>query len=290
MPRTVEEGFLDFLTRLTPTTVESQAAKNHRASIEARLKNDFGLRRFVRIGSFGNGTSISGYSDVDYLACLPTDQLTENSTYSLAKIRNALDARFPATGVRVNCPAVAVPFGNRKSFTTEIVPGDYFREEDGFKVYDIPNCSGGWMKASPDAHNAYVRAIDNKLDGKVKPLIRFVKAWKFFRSVPISSFYLELRVAKYASTETAIVYDIDVKNILCQLRDSGLASLRDPMGVSGLIPACKSLAALEVAKSKVYNAATRAEKGRGASINKNIPAAFNWWRLVYNGEFPTYYY
>jgi tRNA nucleotidyltransferase (CCA-adding enzyme) len=76
MPRTVEEGFLDFLTKLTPTTVESQAAKNHRASIEARLKNGFGLRRFVRIGSFGNGTSISGYSDVDYLACFPTDQLT----------------------------------------------------------------------------------------------------------------------------------------------------------------------------------------------------------------------
>src|SRR5258708_3949048 len=71
MPRTVDEGFRDFLSRLTPSSYESAAATAHRASIEARLKNDFGLRRFFRTGSFGNGTSISGYSDVDYFASLP---------------------------------------------------------------------------------------------------------------------------------------------------------------------------------------------------------------------------
>ena len=68
MPQTIHEGFRDFLTTLTPRSTESQAAKNHRASIEACLRNNFGLKRFVRIGSFGNGTSISGFSDVDYLA------------------------------------------------------------------------------------------------------------------------------------------------------------------------------------------------------------------------------
>src|SRR5437879_6168918 len=115
MPRTIDEGFRDFLCKLTPSGTESEAAKRHRASIEARLKTDFGLRRLVRIGSFGNGTSISGYSDVDYLACLVRDQLTENSTYSLGKARDALDARLPNTGVRVSCPAVVVPFGTAKS-------------------------------------------------------------------------------------------------------------------------------------------------------------------------------
>src|SRR5439155_23657899 len=103
----------------------------------------------------GNDTSISGYSDVDYLACLPTDQLTQVSTSSLVKVRNALDFRFPNTGVRVSCPAVVVPFGSTKSEVTEVVPADYVRESDGYKVYDIADCAGGWMNASPDAHNAY---------------------------------------------------------------------------------------------------------------------------------------
>jgi len=289
MPRTIDEGFRDFLTKLTPSSSETEAARSHRASIEARLKTDFGLRRFVRIGSFGNGTSISGYSDVDYLASLSRDTLTANSTYSLGKVRDSLDDRFPYTGVRVGCPAVVVPFGNTKSETTEVVPADYVDDKEGHYVYDIADCKGGWMKASPDAHNAYVANINDKLGGKVKPLVRFIKAWKCYRDVPISSFYLELRVAKYAAGETSIVYDIDVKRILCQLRDCGLADMQDPMGISGYIPACKTDALHQDAMSKLETAATRAEKAREAAGKGDISDSFDWWRLVYNNEFPTYY-
>jgi hypothetical protein len=290
MPRTIEEGFRDFHTKLTPSATESEAAKKHRASTEACLQNNFGLKRFVRIGSFGNGTSISGFSDVDYLACLPTDQLTQVSTSSLTKVRNALDTRFPNTGVRVSCPAVVVPFGYMRAETTEVVPADYLRESNGYKIYDVADCAGGWMNASPDAHNAYVRWVDEKLGGKVKPLIRFLKAWKYYRDVPISSFYIELRVAKYASEEKAIIYEIDVKNVLKLLWDCQLASMQDPMGVTGYIAACKSDAFRQDALSKLDTAYTRAEKAREASANGNVSGAFDWWRLLYNSEYPTYYY
>lgn len=289
MPRSIEEGFDDFLTKLKPQRVESDASKSHRASIETRLRTDFGLNRFVRIGSFGNGTSISRHSDVDYLACLPTNQLTEVSTSSLVKVKNALAARFPFTGVAVNCPAVVVPFGSRRSEVTEVVPADYIREADGYKVYDIADCAGGWMKVSPDAHNAYVRSVDARLSGRLKPLIRFIKAWKFFRAVPISSFYLELRIAKYASEEKTIVYDIDVRAVLKFLMDGQLASLQDPMGVSGLIAACKSDATRADALSKLETAYIRADKARDATRSGKISEAFAWWRLLYNNEFPTYY-
>src|SRR5258706_12085129 len=100
--------------------------------------------------------------------------------------------------------------------------------------------SGGYMKASPDAHKAYIAHVDEKLGGKVKPLIRFLKAWKCYREVPIMSFYLELRVAKYAAGEKTIIYEYDVRNVLKQLWDLQLASIQDPMGISGYIPACSS--------------------------------------------------
>jgi tRNA nucleotidyltransferase (CCA-adding enzyme) len=291
MPRNIEEGFRDLLAKLTPTAYESEAAKSHRASIKTRLELDFGyVPRFTRIGSCGNGTSISGYSDVDYLACLPTNQLTEDSDYSLQKVRNSLDGRFPQTGVCVRCPAVVCPFGSSATETTDVVPADYVKESGGYKIYDIANCSGGWMKTSPDAHNEYVRSVDNKLNNKVKSLIRFIKAWKYFRDVPISSFYLELRVASYASYEKSIVFDIDAKQFLVQLRASGLADMQDPMGVSGLIPACKSDALYLDAISKLDTAAARAEKAREETAKGNISNAFDNWRLLYNYEFPTYYY
>lgn len=290
MPRTIDEGFRDFLVKLTASTAESVAAKSHRASIETCLTNNFGLKRFTRIGSFGNGTSVSGCSDVDYLACLPTDKLKQNSTSSLTIVRNVLDVRFPHTGVRVSCPAVVVPFGGTAAGTTEIVPADYVREDNGYKIYDIADGSGGWMNASPDAHNAYVQWIDDKLGGKVKPLIRFIKAWKYSRDVPISSFYLELRVAKFASEEKSILYEYDVRSVLKLLWDGQLARMQDPMGVSGYISPCKTDAARTDALSKLVTALTRANKARDASDAGNIQDAFYWWRLLYNDQFPTYYY
>lgn len=290
MPRSIEEGFDDFLIKLKATAPESDAAKRHRASIEACLKSNFGLKRFVRIGSFGNSTSVAGYSDVDYLASIPTSQLTKSSTYSLTKVRDALEARFPRTGVRVNTPAVAVPFGTYRSETTEVVPADYTNKVGGFKIYEIADGNGGWMRISPDSHNDYVARVDARHAGRVKPLIRFVKAWKYLRNVPISSFYLEMRVAKYAEGESSIIYDIDVKRVLRSLWDHQLAMLQDPSGFSGYISACKTGIQRQDALSKLSTAVVRAEKAQQAINEGRIAEAFDWWRLLYDNDFPNYYY
>ena len=289
MPRTIDEGFRDFLQKLTPSGSESEAAKRHRASIEQCVKSNFELLRFWRTGSFGNGTSVSGYSDVDYMASIPSENLNSNSSVSLNKLRTALDTRFPNTGVRTSCPAVVVPFGTDAKETTEVTPADYLRTTNSFKIYDIPDCAGGWMEASPDAHNKYVRSVDRKLSSKVKPLIRFIKAWKYLQNVPISSFYLELRVAKYASGETSIVYSIDIKRFFALLDKINLAQIRDPMGVSGYISPCKSDTDLSSTKSKVSTALSRATKAIEEENSDNIRGAFDWWGKLFAYEFPSYY-
>jgi len=145
------------------------------------------------------------------------------------------------------------------------------------------------MQVSPDAHNAYVDYVDKQLGGKVKPLIRFIKAWKFYQNAPISSFYLEMRVAKFASAEKSIIYEYDVKTILCQLRDTELAAMQDPMGVSGYIYPCKTEAFKVDALSKLNTAASRAEKARQAAASEDIKLAFDWWSKLYNDKFPSYY-
>ncbi|HDR9038415.1 MULTISPECIES: SMODS domain-containing nucleotidyltransferase [Burkholderia] len=289
MPRTIEQGFIDFHNKIKTSAVETAAAKSHRASIETCLRNNFGLNRFTRIGSFGNGTNVSGYSDVDYLACLPRSVLTRTSTASLVKVKNVLDVRFPNTGVKVSTPAVVCPFGTYKSEDTEIVVADYLREEKGFKVYDIADGDDGWMEASPDAHNHYVAEVDRKHGGKVKPLIRFIKAWKYYQNVPIKSFYLEMRVAKYANDEQTIIHHLDVKYFLDRLNNEGLLAMQDPMGVAGYIYPCKSDVQKTDALSRLNTAATRANKAEAARAAGNVSEAFDWWRLLYNDKFPTYY-
>ncbi|MDO8717235.1 MAG: hypothetical protein Q7J73_10610, partial [Dehalococcoidales bacterium] len=141
-----------FLSWLTPTVTESENAKQHRASIEACLSSAYDMKRFFRTGSFGNGTSVSYHSDVDYFASIPRQNLNNNSSLTLSKLKDVLDARFPNTGVVVDAPAVVVPFGDDPSETTEIVPADFISRANECSLYEIPNGTGGWLRASPESH------------------------------------------------------------------------------------------------------------------------------------------
>jgi len=109
--KTVDEGFREYHGTLTPTRGESQAAKSHRASIEACLKSNFEMNRFFRTGSFGNGTSIRSHSDVDYFACIPAENLKQNSFTTLQEVQKALIDRFYNIDISITTPAVKVCFG-----------------------------------------------------------------------------------------------------------------------------------------------------------------------------------
>ena len=138
MAKNINAGFIEFLTKLTPNVSESNAAKSHRASIESVLKKDFGIISFFRSGSFGNGTSIRGYIDVDYFAHIPISKVKTNSSIMLREVRDVLNNRFPRTGVRVNSPAIFVPFGSLISENTEIVPAKMIRIDDDLSfIYGI---------------------------------------------------------------------------------------------------------------------------------------------------------
>lgn len=292
MAKTVEEGFREFLQKLTPTATETAAAKSHRASVEACLKANFGISRFFRSGSFGNGTSIRGYSDVDYFASIPHSNISHIADDALMEVWEVLDNRFPVTGVAIKRPAIYLPFGTDASESTDVVPAKYEdSDEDDNLIYKIPNPiegKGGWILASPDAHNNYIDNVNEELSKKVKPLIRFIKAWKYYRNVPIFSFYLEMFVARYAYSEKSIVYSIDIQSILDKLWQNQLSAIQDPIGISGYIYPCVNDAYKEDALSKLLTASIRADKAREAEEKNDIKEAFEWWDKLYDYEFPYY--
>ncbi|GEN29655.1 hypothetical protein HVA01_33010 [Halovibrio variabilis] len=289
--RSVNKGFRDFHRVLIPRSYESGKASSHKSSITRRLELKFYLTQLFYSGSANNGTSISGHSDVDFFASIPTKKLKNHSSSSLREVKESLQVRYPSTSVYVDSPAVVLDFGSGSWDTAEVIPADYLRKTTENKnVYHIPDGSGGWLESSPNTHNAYVTAQNNRLGKNLKPLIRFVKAWKYYNNVPISSFYLELRIAKLMEAESTIVYDIDVNSILKKLFDCDLAPIRDPKGISGLISSCSSYANKETALSKLQSAKIRAQKAREAESSGNIREAFAWWDKVFSGKFPSYYY
>jgi hypothetical protein len=292
MARTIEEGFETLIKWLVPLDSEREKSTRHKAAVNSCLTNNFDCTSLFETGSFGNGTGVRHYSDTDYFAVLPANKLHDNSATSLRLIKEALQCTFWSTnGIIVSCPAVKIPFGTYKSEELEVTPSCYNGLVEtslgNFRRYEIPDCSNGWMFSSPRAHNEYVEFHNKRLKGKLKPLIQLVKAWKYYNDVPLMSFYLELRVTKYAETESVIVYDIDLKNILNKLFNNQLASIRDPMGVSGLIPCSKTQAQKETALSKLQTAVTRAEKAGIAKSQENIDNAYYWWNLLFSNYFPS---
>lgn len=249
------------------------------------------MTHFFRTGSFGNGTNVSGYSDVDYFAVIPRANLNANSAQTLSDLAETLRQRFPNTGVRVNTPAVKVPFGINGSETTEVVPA-YLTDPTmlGFRGFRIPDGNGGWIFSAPESNDAYVQISDDRLANQVKPLIRLVKAWKFWRNLPIKSFYLEMWIAHYAMSEGAIYFPIDLRNIFSRLYQSRLPVIVDPrfpdeakflQPVSTPVQHAEALKAIGDAMQWATTAVTNYE-------THYRKTAFQEWDRIFSGKFPPY--
>jgi len=284
MPTTVAAGFSAYLSRLTPPPSSISAASSHRQSVKEAL--DFiQLNRFFQTGSFSHGTGVHPYSDVDYFATFSSTQPGSSDT-ALGNVRRRLQERYPSTTVVVRRPAVVVNFS---SGPYEVVPAWIKRTEGSVSVYAIPGASSGWIEAAPDAHLDYVNdcnAVES--GGKAKGLARLIKAWKYERNVPVSSFYLEMQAARHARNNKPVIYSWDVLSLLKALRANNLAAMNDPSGHVGRIYAASSETSKIDALSKLDTAIGRAQKARDAEQAERISDAFYWWDLVFDGAFPAY--
>ena len=70
--------------------------------------------------------------------------------------------------------------------------------------------------------------------------------------------------------------------------DSKIASIQDPMGVSGLIAPCKTDAYKQDALTKLETAYNRALKAHQLEQSGKIQEAFTMWNTFFNGKFPAY--
>ncbi len=289
MPRSVEDGFREFLRRLTPTTAQRTAGTSHRESVRKALEARLEVSTMTETGSFNHGTGVRHHSDIDVMVSVRKGRPGSSYT-ALGWIKDALEARFPRTPISIRRPAVVASFGGGYE-TWEIIPGFMTtRGGAGVFVYDIPSAvtGGGWIDSAPGSHLKYVNEANTKpSEGNAKALARLIKAWKYFCNVPISSFYLEMRCAEHVRTQTAFVHAWDVWQVLNKLNGHQLAGMNDPKGATGRIYACSSVTAKEDALSKLSTATTRAEKALNAYRADKADEAFLYFDLLFGGQFPA---
>lgn len=266
----------DLLAKYTPSSTYFDAARSHRSAIETRLDNDFGLKETFETGSLKHGTGVWFYSDADYIVSLKGERpLT--GTSALTKVKSSLADRFKSTVVKVRTPAVVCEFADAKE-TVEVVPA--YSATSGYWIPDP--ATGGWMKTHPKDHNSYVNEVNKKHSGAAKKLARLVKVWKYKRSVPVSSCYLEMRAAKYADGESSWWMPIDLHGYLKRLQAVELAAMNDPTGLGSRFTACSSDSNREDALSKLSTAVNRSAKAREHDKNDEDTEAVAQLKLLFN--------
>lgn len=285
MPRTVSQGFDEFLSRLTPLSSELLAATAHRVSVETALKRAMSVFVVRETGSFHHGTGIRHYSDIDLLVGI--NELQPTADTALKWVKDALSASFPATIVRINRPAVVVEFASG-SETWEVIPG-FIKSATPSSVYDIPSPSTGWIQTAPTEHLNYVNECNSKagVEGGAKKLARLAKAWKYYCKVPISSFYLEMRAAQYMATQSSFSAVWDICMLLESLNCHQLDTMNDPRGRTGRFHPCSSDVKKIEALSKLDTAAVRARKALDAHKGNRYDESFLYLNLLFGNHFPS---
>jgi hypothetical protein len=285
---TTHGAFNELHARLTPRESEIAAASKHRESVLTALKGDFELATFFQSGSWGNGTSVRRYSDVDYFVWLFWEEFREDPWQVLEAVRSTMERRFPKTSVWVDSPAVRINFGFDASERYEVVPA--FIEvgaNDDIDTFKIPNPNGGWMLASPEGQREITRREDERLDGRLRPLIRFLKLWKYANVVPISSYYLEVLATQCVATMGTIIYSWDLAHVFDRLSESGAADLPNLGRVAGKVSACPSWDRSEVRKAALQ-ASVLADLARERDEAGSTERAFLLFNELFAGQFPAY--
>jgi hypothetical protein len=273
MAETARGWLKDLTSHYTPTSTQFDAAKSHRASIEARLDVQLGLHEMFEIGSLRHGTGVWLYSDADYLVSLKGVSPESHGTM-LNKVKEALQGRFPSTDIVVRRPAVVCRFSDEY---VEVVPA-----YEGTSGYWIANPSDGWMKTFPKDHNTYVNTVNNKHNGAVKTLARQLKVWKYKRNVPVSSCYLEMRAAKHMDGESSYSPLWDLYLALKKIRDADLADMNDPTGLGSRFGSCSSESNRLDAMSKLDTAVSRALQAKDYEQGGDDARAIERLKLLFD--------
>jgi hypothetical protein len=159
-------------------------------------------------------------------------------------------------------------------------------EEQEIAVFRIPGPSDEWIESIPIAHNAFVSDVNDRLGKKVKPLVRLVKAWKYNKGVPVSSFYLEMRTVKYASGESSIIYDIDLRAVFNQLIAAEMRSMNDPLGIVPRIPSTSSDANRAIALRQANDALGHLQAAAAAQTAGNHSNYWSHMTSVFGYDYP----
>jgi len=286
MATTVNGGFNELIDRLALTEEQRSTASTRVASIRDIFDGRFTMaERVFTIGSYARGTLVRWERDVDLLASVSAEEYWERYRYNsrdfLYWVRDTLNDYYATTDVSSRQIAVVLDFS---VIRCEVVPA--FNRLGG--GYLIPDGSGGWQATNPPHHRTLMREADERHGGKLKPLVKLMKAWKMANELSVSSLHIELLTEQLWRNGTLGDRPSAVSSTLAQLPTWLQFSLADPWPSGSAIDTQLRQADRQASIKTAQSDAASASTSEVARTDGRTKDAFAEWNTVYRGKFPVY--
>ena len=202
----VGEDFRVFCSNLTINNRSSIRDRYQR--ITGRLNRDFWgqdskTNHSFYVGSYGRGTAIRGFSDLDMIFQLPYKYYGRYNIYSgngqsamLQDVRKSLQKTYPSTAIGGDGQVVKISFTNEVDF--EIVPA--FKNNGGSYTFPDSNAGGRWKVTNPKPEIATVASVDAECNGNLKQLCRMMRSWKNKWDVPMGGLLIDTLAYRFIRT------------------------------------------------------------------------------------------
>lgn len=277
--------------RARPQAGELASARLHRAAVRTRLATSFDVSRVLTIGSHARDTAIRWYSDLDMLVVLRRNEAKwggniVSSQTVLGRVQDDLRGRFTQTDIRRDQQAAVIGFAAGQQ-SLDVVPAIFRRFGVGHPIFAIPDGYGGWLETSPEAHNRYFSAADERSGGKLKRVVQLLKWWKCSRAQPISiqTFHIDLLMATSEICVGIKPYTHCLYQAFQLLNERECRGFRDPLGIAGVIYAAKTDPQWNAMCAAVAAALDRSRAAVAAEAIKDFEEANRQWDILFNGQF-----
>ena len=186
--------FEKFRKKIEPTDNQKrQIISTHTHLRESYLINLPYVSKTFLTGSYKRNTMIRPLNDVDVFIVIDESEydITPNSV--LNKLKRDLSGLYPNTDITRDRPCITLDFNHCRFELTPAIPKEsfFFLGDDYFF---IPGNGGNhWVKVEdPKDLESDLSNANRRLDGRLTPLIKMMKAWARFNNIiDIKSFELE---------------------------------------------------------------------------------------------------
>ncbi|WP_416484319.1 SMODS domain-containing nucleotidyltransferase [Streptomyces sp. CL12] len=291
MAITTTAAFNEFDTKVKPSPATWAKVHERRNAVVNVIKEAFPAGNAIRyqshkiIGSLGRNTACNPVDDIDLMVYLHVDQdlwnrrYRYNSSEFLYRVRKALNENSPVR--KIGSRGQAVRFFYADGLNVDVAAVEKYTSGDCC----IPDGVGGWLTTNPNKHEAYLSDRSNVLGGDLKKVIRFAKKWNKAHSSRLSSFHLEMLVARTygtlgsnSRTALRLFFDYNMRNL----------SVQDPAGFSGDLSAYLNCVSKGAVNDSLKSARDRADLALTAEKRGDHREAIRLWRIVLGNDFPAY--